>query len=74
MLVPKVAISDHFPVGITRCVNQCNFDKNVSKHMTYRCFKQFNESSFVNELLSSGILEVETLNDSNIALAHLTSI
>jgi len=38
------------------------------------CFKQFNESSFVNELLSSGILEVETLDDPNIALAHLTSI
>jgi len=42
--------------------------------MTYRCFKQFNESSFVNELLSSGILEVEALDNPNIALAHLTSI
>ena len=51
-----------------------HFDKNVSNYMTYRCFKQFNESSFVNELLSSGILEVETLDDPNIALAHLTSI
>jgi len=27
IVVPKVAISDHFPVGITQCVNQCNFDK-----------------------------------------------
>ena len=51
-----------------------HFDKTVSNYMTYRCFKQFNESSFVNELLSSGILEVETLDDPNIALAHLTSI
>ena len=42
--------------------------------MTYRCFKKFNESSFVNKLLSSGIIEVETLDDPNIALAHLTSI
>ena len=50
------------------------FDKNVSKYMTNRCFKQFNESSFVNKLLSFGILEVETLDDPNIALAHLTSV
>jgi len=42
--------------------------------MTYTCFKQFNESLFANELLSFGILEVETLDDPNIALAHLTSI
>ena len=37
-------------------------------------FKQFNDSSFVNKLLSSGILEVETVDDPNIAIAHLTSI
>jgi len=54
-------------------VNQCNFDKNVLKYMTYS-LKQLNKSSFVNELLSSGILKVETLDDPNIALAHLTSI
>jgi len=41
--------------------------------MTYS-LKQLNKSSFVNELLSSGILKVETLDDPNIALAHLTSI
>jgi len=29
IVVPKVAISGHFPVGIMRCVNQCNFDKNI---------------------------------------------
>ena len=60
IVLPKVGISDHFPEGITRCVNKCNF---VTKYMTYRCFKQFNESSFVNELLSPGIIEVETLDD-----------
>ena len=65
IVVPKCAISDHFPVGVARCANQCNFDKNVSKYITYRCFKQFNENSFVNQLLSSGILEVGTLDDPN---------
>ena len=61
--VPSYAISDHFPVCITRKINH-----RIAKteHMTtsYRCFKRFNETLFLSDLGSD--LESFTLSNSNV--------
>ena len=61
--VPSYAISDHFPVCITRKINH-----KIAKteHMTtsYRCFKRFNETIFLSDLGSD--LESFTLSNSNV--------
>ena len=47
--VPHYSISDHFPICLTRKINQ---KLKKSNHITtsYRCFKHFNEKLFLNDL------------------------
>ena len=61
--VPSYAISYHFPVCITRKINH---KKAKTEHMStsYRCFKHFNESSFLYDLGSD--LESFSLSNSNV--------
>ena len=56
------AVSDHFPVCITRKINKAA----KSEHITtsYRCFKLFNENAFINDL--SIDLNNFNINSSNI--------
>ena len=50
--VPHYAISDHYPICITRKVN---FKIPKTEHIisTYRCFKKFNENAFLSDLESN---------------------
>ena len=47
--VAHYAISDHFPVCITRKVNK-KISKKDHTTTTFRCFKHFDESAFLNDL------------------------
>ena len=48
-VIPKYSISDHFPVCFTRKVN-CGILKSSHIATSYRCFKNFDESLFLNGL------------------------
>ena len=61
--VPPYAISDHFPVCITRKINH-KYTKTEHMSTSYRCFKHFNESSFLYDLGSD--LESFSLSNSNV--------
>ena len=45
--VPIIAISDHYPVCITRKINQRDYPNLTHKTITYRCFKKCKEDLFV---------------------------
>ncbi|MEW8544984.1 MAG: reverse transcriptase family protein [Candidatus Thiodiazotropha sp.] len=47
--VPHYAISDHFPICFTRKVN-CKISKTNHITSSYRCFKSFDETSFLTDL------------------------
>ena len=50
--VPHYAISDHYPVCLTRKVNY-KFPKVEHITSTYRCFKKFNENAFQSDLANA---------------------
>ena len=60
--VPSYAISDHFPVCITRKI--INNAKTEHMSTSYRCFKHFNDLSFLYDLGSD--LESFSLSNSNV--------
>ena len=76
--VSKLSASDHFPICFTRKINR---KISKEKHITtsYRCFKHFNETNFLNELakdLETFETDQETVNSdfvvwSSIILKHL---
>ena len=47
--VPKIGLSDHFPVFVTRKVNN-HTPKDSHYTISYRSFKHFNEANFINDL------------------------
>ena len=49
--VPSYAVSDHFPVCFTRKISG-KISKAEYTTTTYRCFRQFNKSSFLSDLKS----------------------
>ena len=61
--VPSYAVSDHYPVCITRKIN---YKITKTEHMTtsYRCFKRFNDALFLSDLGTD--LESFTLSASNV--------
>lgn len=61
--VPHYSISDHFPICFTRKIN---FKISKAEHTStsYRCFKVFNEESFISDL--SNELNTFTLSQSDI--------
>ena len=62
--VSKLSASDHFPISFTRKINRkISKDKHITT--SYRCFKHFNETNFLNELAEDfGTFETdqETVN------------
>ena len=61
--VSSFAISDHFPVCITRKINR-KIAKNEHTTTSYRCFKNFNESLFLQDLGSD--MESFSLSEFNV--------
>ena len=52
LIVPKVGISDHYPIFMTRKIN-ASLPKSSHYTIKYRSYKNFNEEVFVNELSSA---------------------
>ncbi|MES9905404.1 MAG: reverse transcriptase family protein [Sedimenticola sp.] len=50
--VPKLGLSDHFPIFFTRKINANVSKSSVHKTITYRSFNNFNEESFISDLNS----------------------
>lgn len=63
--VPKLGLSDHFPVFLSRKTNCSNGPKNTHFTISYRSFKHFNENSFVNDLKSTPWDIVKVFDDTN---------
>ena len=51
--VPKIALSDHYPVCITRKINQKDVPSLQHKQIRYQCFKNFNENKFLEDMLET---------------------
>lgn len=68
--VPNISMSDHYPVCITLSTKNYMYEghKKQHKHITYRSFKNFNESLFRSDLNDSNLKLVETFTDPNVAL------
>ena len=51
--VPHLAVSDHYPVCFTRKTTKNQIKRGSHKSITYRCYKRFNDDSFLTELNDS---------------------
>ena len=72
--VPVLAISDHYPVCITRKLSK-SFDKRpVHKFITYRDTKRFNETNFLYDLENQPWSVTDICDDASDALDFFTSI
>ena len=71
--VPVLAISDHYPVCVTRRATSM---KSVKRHCTiqYRDFKHFNEQAFLLDLAHSDLYLVESIEDPTAALSKFYEI
>jgi hypothetical protein len=71
--VPACAMSDHFPLCITR--KQFKLKSNDShKTITYRCMKKFNESLFMSDMFNAEWNSVSSAGSPDEALTHWISI
>ena len=52
-VVPKLGLSDHFPVFVSRKTNGASDVKNTHYTISYRSFKNFDENKFIDELKST---------------------
>ena len=71
--VPKYSISDHFPVCFSH-KRGINKRKQNHDYITYRCLKNFNENTFLNDLQQSSLDSIPKLDDPNEALEKFTNI
>jgi hypothetical protein len=58
-----IAISDHYPVCITRKINQRYYPNLTHKTIKYRCFKNFKEDLFLADLQHINISQINLIND-----------
>ena len=69
--VPNYAISDHYPVCLTRKITK-DFDKGpVHKFISYRDTKSFSESAFMSDLVNQPWLVIHIFENANDALDYL---
>ena len=50
VLVPCMAISDHYPICFTRSTAKHTIKKQTHQTIQYRCFKTFSDEAFLSEL------------------------
>ena len=53
LLVPNIAVSDHFPIQFTRVTGKTNIKRNMHTTIQYRSYKAFNEDNFHSDMLDS---------------------
>ena len=72
--VPKLGLSDHFPIFVTRKINSLTSVKNSHFTITYRSFKGFNEENFCNDLKSIPWDIIKMFDDTNDAVETWSSL
>ena len=74
MTVPIYAISDHFPVCLTRKITK-DFDKgHVDKFISYRDTKSFDESAVVSDLDNQPWSVIDIFDNANDALDYFLTL
>ena len=63
--VPILGLSDHFPVFVTGKLNSSSALKKSHHSISYRSFKNFNETEFINELSSTPCDGIKIFDDTN---------
>ena len=71
--VPTIAMSDHYPVCITRSSKHTP-NKNSHIIIEYRDYKQFNENAFLLELSTANFDKLLECNDPNIVLEGIYNL
>lgn len=66
--VPVLGLSDHYPIFITRKVNARSIPKKSHYTISYRSFKNFNETEFINDLTSTPWDTIKIFDDVNDAI------
>ena len=64
-VVPKLGLSDHFPVFVSRKTNGASDVKNTHYTISYRSFKNFDENKFIDELKSTPWDIIKVFDDVN---------
>lgn len=67
--VPKISMSDHYPVCITRSTKN-SFKKKTHTTIEYRDYKKFDEVNFLQDLACINFDELEEFTEPNLALDH----
>ena len=62
--VPVIALSDHYPVCVTRSISK-NTTKKKHIEIKYRDFNNFDENDFLRDLTNNDFNSLELLNDPN---------
>ena len=60
-----MGLSDHFPVFITRKLNSSSVLRKSHHSISYRSFKNFNETEFINDLSSTPRDVIKRFDDTN---------
>lgn len=72
--VPILGLSDHFPVIVTRKVNPSPIPRKSHFSISYRSFKNFNETEFINDLKSAPWDIIKLFDDTNDIVDSWSSI
>jgi len=73
VFVPKIALSDHYPVAFTLRSKRTQLKSNEHKTISYRCFKHFDHDNFKIDVAHANLDIIETIYDPNEALTTLYS-
>ena len=63
--VPILGLSDHFPIFITRKINSFSVHKKSHFSISYRSFKNFNETEFISDLAATPWDVIKLFDDTN---------
>ena len=63
--VPILGLSDHFPLFVTKKLNSSSVLKKSHHSISYRSFKNFNETEFINDLSSTPWDVIKIFDDTN---------
>jgi hypothetical protein len=61
--IPKIAISDHYPVCLTRKINQKGYPSLNHKTIKYRCFQKFDKNLFLSNLQNIDFSQIEIISN-----------
>lgn len=72
--VPVFAISDHYPVCISRKINRMPNKAHSHKLITYRCLKRFDENMFIHDLSLQPWNNLLALGDPDLSMSSFIEI